>query len=106
MNQDASNTPPRDVSLTIRGIFDDEREAVGLAVQASESFDESDNTRAKVEVLAAIASKANALAAEIIRTWTEDDAQRRSLYEHFASLKEHMLNDMLKRMDAPPSEEN
>lgn len=102
MTDDEPANDADEVSLTLRAVFDDAREAVGLAVHASDAFDASDNTRAKVEVLASIASKANALAAEIIRTWTQDDAQRRELYEHFASLKEHMLNDMLKRMDQPP----
>jgi hypothetical protein len=88
-----------EVSLTIRAIFDPQREAVGLIADASEGFDDGPDTRAKVEVLAAITAKANSVAAEVIRTCEPDPQRRQELYAHYASLKEHMLNDMLQRID-------
>lgn len=90
---------PSEISLTIKAMFDEEREAVGLVAEASEPFDEGANTRAKVEVLAAITAKANSIAAEVIRSGEADPARREQLYAHFASLKEHMLNDMLEQVE-------
>ena len=90
------------VSLSIRAAFDEQREAVGLFAEASRAFDDGDNTRAKIEVLAAITAKANSIAAEVIRSWDASDARRRELFDHYASLKERMLNDMLEQVDAAP----
>ena len=86
---------PQTVSLALRATFDSQREAVGLIAEASQAFDDGPDTRAKIEVLAAITAKANSIAAEVIRSWDADDQRRRELYEHYASLKEQMLNDML-----------
>ena len=92
----------REVSLTIRALFDQEHESVGLIAEASQAFDDGPDTRAKVEVLAAITAKANSIAAEVIRSHEPDEQRRQELYAHFASLKEHMLNDMLEQVDRAP----
>jgi len=89
---------PQTVSLSIRAAFDEAHEAVGLFAEASEAFDDGENTRAKIEVLAAITAKANSIAAEVIRSWPADDQRRQELYEHYASLKEQMLHDMLEQV--------
>ena len=86
------------VSLTLRATFDAERESIGLVAEPSRSFDEGDNTRAKIEVLAAITAKANSIAAELIRQSEPSEPRRQDLYEHFAGLKEQMLNDMMEQV--------
>jgi hypothetical protein len=96
----STEQPHNTVSLEIRAAFDPQREAVGLTAQASPAFDDGPDTRAKIEVLAAITAKANSIAAEVIRSWPADDMRRRELFEHYASLKEQMLNDMLVQVDA------
>lgn len=87
------------VSLAIRAVYDAQQEAVGIDAIASEAFDEGDDTRARIEVVAGIAARANCIAAEIIRQWDAPEERKRGLYDHFASLKESMLNDMLHRLD-------
>jgi hypothetical protein len=52
-----------------------------------------------VEILAAINAKSNALATIVIQSYTDDADRRRELFDHFAGLKEHMLNDLLEQMD-------
>ncbi len=96
---DSETESQGEVSLTIRAAFDDEQEAVGLVAEASEGFDDGQDMRAKVEILAAISAKANCIAAEIIRSWDTDENHRKQLYDHFAFLKEQMLTDMLQRID-------
>ena len=83
----------------MRAAFDPERETIGLTAEPSAAFDEGKDTRAKIEVLAAIIARSNAIAADVIRIYAPEDAQRKELYEHFASLKEQMLNDMLQEVN-------
>jgi len=87
------------VSLAVRAVYDHGDQAVGLEAVASEAFDRGEDPKAQVEVLAAIAAKANALASDVIQRYDPDPGRRQELYEHFASLKEHMLNDMLEQDD-------
>ena len=88
-----------EVSVAIRAVYDAQAESVGLDAVASEAFDAAADTRAMVECLAAITAKANAIAAAVIGRYDASDDRKRELYEHYASLKEHMLNHMLQEMD-------
>jgi hypothetical protein len=92
-------TPNDEISLTIRCLYDLEREAVGIDAMPSSAFERADQPRAMVEILAAINAKSNALATIVIQSYTDDADRRRELFDHFAGLKEHMLNDLLEQMD-------
>lgn len=89
---------PAEVSLAIRAVFDAQTESVGLDAIASEAFDSGTDTRAMVECLAAITAKANCIAAAVIGRWQGPEQRKQELFNHYASLKEHMLNDMLEEM--------
>lgn len=94
-------------SLAIRGLFDNEQEAVGLDAFASEAFDQGDGpdqTRARIEICAAITAKANLIAADVIGRWPGDDQSRSELFDHFTQLKEKMLNDLIEAADATPAD--
>lgn len=95
---------PQALSLTIHASYDSEHEAVGLTAQASDAFDDGPDTRGKIEILAAITAKANSIAAQVIRTWEAGEDRRRELYDHYATLKEQMLQDMLERIDSHPQQ--
>ena len=96
---------PNEVSLAIRAVFDAEQESVGVEAQASEAFDAGEDTRAKIETAAAVAARANCIAADIIQRWDADESRKRALFDHFAALKENMLNEMLEQMDSSQPEE-
>jgi len=87
------------VALTVRAIFDSESESIGISAEASEAFDAGGDTRAQIEVLAAITAKANCIAADVIGRWDADDDRKRALFDHYAALKENMLHDMLRQLD-------
>jgi hypothetical protein len=91
------------VSLAVRAVYDDERQAVGVDAIASEAFDLGDHPQAMLECLAAITARANCIAASVIGRFEGTDDQKKQLFDHFASLKEHMLNDMLRDMDRSES---
>ena len=91
--------PESEVSLTVRAVFDPKEEAVGVDAVASQAFESGQDTRAMIETLAAITAKANCIAAEVIQHWDAPDQKKAELYEHFAALKENMLNDMLQRIE-------
>lgn len=94
------------VSLIIRGMFDQQQEAVGVDAVGSDAFETGHDMRAMIEILAAIAAKANCMAAQIIGDWDAPEDRKKALFEHFAELKENMLNDMLERANpADPPEE-
>jgi len=103
--KDAPTTETARVGLAIHAVFDAEREAVGVKAVPSEAFEAGTDPRAMIETLATISAKANFLAADVIRAYDADDARRRELYEHFASLKENMLNDMLRQQEAEEAAE-
>lgn len=88
-----------EISLTVRCMYDLEQEAVGIDAMPSPAFERGDNPRAMVEILAAVNAKSNALATAVIQAYTEDLDRRRELFDHFAGLKENMLNDLLEQMD-------
>ncbi|MEX2672607.1 MAG: hypothetical protein WD294_10905 [Phycisphaeraceae bacterium] len=87
-----------EVSLTVRAVFDHAAEAVGVDAVGSPAFEGGEDTRAMIEILAAITAKANCVAAEVIEHWNAPDERKQELYEHFAALKENMLNDMLQQL--------
>lgn len=89
---------PEEVSLTIRAVFDHAQEAVGVDAVASPKFETGEDTRAMIEILAAITAKANCVAAEVIDQWNAPEERKKELYEHYAALKENMLNDMLQQL--------
>ena len=91
-----------EVSLAIRAVYDREQEAVGVEAMASEAFDAGEDTRAKIETLAAITARANCIAAEVIAQWDAPEERKKELFDHYASLKETMLNDMLEQLDEEP----
>jgi hypothetical protein len=99
-----AGTEAEEVSLAIRAVFDAEQESVGVEAHASEAFDAGEDTRAKIEVTAAIAARANGIAADLIHRWDADEERKRALFDHFAALKENMLNEMLEQMDKPAEE--
>lgn len=94
-------TDPHDeeeVSLAIRAVFDHTHESVGVDAVGSAAFEAGQDTRAMIETLAAITAKANSIAAEVIEQWDAPEERRKELYEHYAALKENMLNDMLQQL--------
>ncbi|MBI1368745.1 MAG: hypothetical protein GC162_08855 [Planctomycetes bacterium] len=88
------------VSLAIRAVFDADEESVGVEALPSEAFEAGDDARAKVEILAAITARANALAAQVINQFDADESRRKELFEHYAFLKESILSDMLQQSAA------
>lgn len=88
------------ISIAVNAVYDVQEEAVGLSVAPSEGFESGVDTRAMIESLAAIAAKANQIAAEVIRQWDAPEERKKLLIEHFASLKENMLADMLRQQEA------
>ncbi len=92
-------TQTDEISLIIRAIYDQEREAVGVVTEGSETFEHGGDTRAQIEILAAVTAKANCMAAQIVRDWPGDEDRKKELIDHFAALKENMLNDLLNRLD-------
>jgi len=83
------------VSLIIRAMYDAEQEAVGIDAQPSDAFADGSDPKAMIEILAAITAKANSIAAEVIEGWQAAPERKSELLEHYAGLKENMLNDML-----------
>lgn len=94
-----SEPDPREVSLILRALYDHDQEAVGIVSEASQAFETGDDTRAQIEILAAVTAKANCMAAQIIRDWDADEEHKKQLVEHYAALKENMLNDLLGRLN-------
>lgn len=92
--------PNATISIAINAVYDAEQESVGLSVAPSEAFESGVDTRAMIESLAAIVAKTNQIAADVIRQWDDTDERKKQLIEHFASLKEHMLADMLRQQEA------
>lgn len=86
-----------EVSLAIRAVYDHTHESVGVDALGSPDFESGHDTRAMIEILAAVTAKANAIAAEVIEQWDAPEQRKKELYEHFAALKENMLNDMLRQ---------
>ena len=87
-----------EVSLAIRAVYDHAHESVGVDAVGSPAFESGEDARAMVEILAAITAKANCIAAEVIEQWSDDPDRQKDLYEHYAALKENMLNDMLRQI--------
>jgi len=85
------------INLVIRGVYDLEQEAVGVDAMPSALFERGDQPRAMIEILAAINAQANAMATHVINGFTHDEQRRRELIDHFAGLKENMLNDLLEQ---------
>jgi hypothetical protein len=85
------------VELNVRAVYDSESEAVGLDVTPSAAFSQASDTQAVVEILAAVAAKVNFMAAEAIGAWADDPDRQQKAFDHFATLKENMLQDMLDR---------
>ncbi|MBI1375039.1 MAG: hypothetical protein GC159_20160 [Phycisphaera sp.] len=83
------------VGLHIRAIYDQQHEAVGIDAVPSDAFASGEDPKAMIEVLAAITAKANFIAAEVIESWDAPAEHKANLFEHYAALKENMLNDML-----------
>ena len=54
-----------------------------------------DDTRAVIEILAAVTAKANHLAATTIAAWDAPDERKKDLFDHYAALKESMLQNLL-----------
>ncbi len=100
---DTPQNPDEAVSLVIRALYNDEKQAVGVEALASEAFDAGDHPQAMMECLAAITARANCIAAAVIRRYDAPDERKKQLFEHYASLKEHMLNDMLEDLDRDES---
>lgn len=88
-----------EVNLAIRAAFDHAEEAVGVEAVGSDAFEAGHDTRAMIEILAAITAKANCIAAEVISRWQAPEERKQELYEHYAALKENMLNDMLRQIE-------
>lgn len=88
------------ISIAVNAVYDTDQEAVGLSVAPSEAFEAGSDTRAMIESLAAIVAKTNQIAADVIRQWDAPEDRKKLLIEHFASLKENMLADMLRQQDA------
>lgn len=87
------------VSLVIQAVYDSDEQAVGLSAEPSSAFGEPAEVSRAIELLAAVTARTNCLAAEIICNSAEQAEDRKALYEHFAALKEHMLDDMLNAID-------
>jgi hypothetical protein len=94
---------PHPVSLIVRAVYDAEQESVGVDAVGSEAFESAADLRAMVEILAAVSAKANCLAAQVIRDWNAPEDRKRALFDHFAGLKENMLNEMLERLGSEGS---
>jgi hypothetical protein len=92
-----------EISLVVRAIYDRGNEAVGLACDASDAFASGAEPRAQIEILAALSAKANCLAAEVVRNWDAEEERKKALIDHYASLKENMLNEMLEQLDQQAS---
>ena len=86
-------------SLAIQAVYDPDTESVGVEAIASPAFEEPGATRARIEILAAVTARANCIAAQVIQQWDADDDRKKALFDHYAELKEHMLNDMLESLD-------
>ncbi len=84
-----------EVSLSLHAQYDTVQEAVGIELQPSPAFEAVVDPQAVIEILAAVAAKANFLASEIIAAWEAEDDRKKELLDHFAGLKEHMLSSML-----------
>ncbi|MDH3585295.1 MAG: hypothetical protein OER86_13915 [Phycisphaerae bacterium] len=92
-----------ELNLLIRAIYDAEEEAVGIDSVASDAFEAGNHPQAGLQMLAAMAAKANSLAADVIGRFEADDAQKKQLFEEFAYLKEQMLEQMLEDTDETPT---
>ncbi len=88
-------TSSQEIALLIRAVYDHAQESVGIDAQPSTGWESADDPRAKVEILAAIAAKANHYAADLIRDYPATEERKQSLYDHYAGLKEQMLEQML-----------
>lgn len=88
-----------ELNLTIAAVYDNLVQAVGVEVDASDAFDQPEYTQQLLEILATINAQSNQIASEVINTYAEDDNQRRALLEHYASLKEYILENMLNEND-------
>lgn len=84
-----------DITLTIEAVYDPQRDAVGIRVRASPKFEAVADTKVTLQVLATINAQTNLLAAQAINAHTDEDAGKRALLEHWASLKEYLLDQML-----------
>ena len=85
----------RPVGLTVRAAYDPEAEAVGLDVEPTDAFAEVSDIKAVVEILAACVAKCNFMTAEAIRVWDGTEQRKQEAFDHYAALKENMLQDLL-----------
>ena len=89
-------TQAEELKLNINAMYDQTMQAVGIEVDASESFDSPEFTKELLEILATINAQTNQIASEVINAYTDnDDTQKRALLDHYASLKEYILENML-----------
>ena len=83
------------LNLTVSAMYDNEMKAVGIEVDASEAFDQPEYTQQLLEILATINAQTNQIASEVINAFAEEDSDKRALLEHYASLKEYILENMI-----------
>ena len=77
---------------------------MGVDVQPSPAFADGADTRAMIETLAALTAKANYMAGQIIADWDDTDARKAELMDHYAALKENMLNSMFEEAERQAGE--